>query len=88
MAVPVLKYEDVTPAAFKAIAVKVEKLTGVTMDTNTGEGSENGYTLDWTWSPETTVLTVECKKKPWYAPAGKVVSAITSLVDEAKAETA
>lgn len=75
------------PQAFEAITIaRFEKLiaaaasNGIEISGNSGQSSQNGFTVTWNYDPVGELLYIQCTEKPFFAPCSMIASKIEDLV--------
>jgi hypothetical protein len=72
-----LTYSGVGDAEWESVKEAVGRAYGIHIDAPRGEASKRGFTLKWELDGET--LRIQCSKKPFFVPCGKVNSRIQQL---------
>jgi hypothetical protein len=77
------------PQTFKGISLdKYALLTekakgaGIEMEGNSGTATKFGVEMQWTYSPETLELSLQCLKHPFFVSAKDVDTKIRNLVNQ------
>ena len=67
-----LNYSRVDPAKWECAKDVVKREYGIDIASDSGEASERGFTLKWTYDASTQELEVHCTGKPFFVPCGTV----------------
>ena len=54
---------------------------GIRIDSDRGEASRRGFTLNWTYEPSGHTLRIECSQKPFLIPCSAVNSRIQQMAE-------
>lgn len=79
MSLPAQTFHSITPTAFIALKEKVAAKLGITITTDSGQDTAQGFTVSWDYDSAEQELTIQVLSKPWYVPASLVQSEINSL---------
>jgi hypothetical protein len=73
-------FSNVTPAQFDCLSQKASA-AGINISGNTGTASQDGITVEWTFDPAATTLTIQCTSAPFYVPCAMINAKISDLVE-------
>ncbi len=73
-------FDNVTQAQFDCLSQKA-KAAGIDIVGNAGSASQDGITVEWTFDPAASTLSVQCTSSPFYVPCGTINSKIHDLVE-------
>jgi hypothetical protein len=80
-------FQNITPAQFAILSEKAQA-AGIAISGNSGAASKMGVEVAWNYSPESSELSIQCLKTPFFIHADDVNQRINTLVTETLAETA
>ncbi len=80
MACEQLTYSGVGDAEWESVKEAVGRSYGIHIDAPRGKAASHGFTLKWELDGET--LRIQCLKKPFFVPCGKVNSRIQQLAEQ------
>jgi len=69
-------FSNVTPAQFDCLSQKASA-AGINIS---GNASQDGITVEWTFDPEATTLSIQCTAAPFYVPCATINAKINDLV--------
>ena len=72
MACEPLTYSGVDASKWACAKDVVRREYDKSIDSDSGELSQRGFTLRWAYDADQQTLQIQCLKKPWWAPCGKV----------------
>jgi hypothetical protein len=75
-----LSYNNVTAAAFDCCKAAAAKY-GVTINSNSGSGTKDGFTVAWNYNPSLQTLSIQCTDSPWWAPCSMINGRINDAVE-------
>ena len=78
---PPRTFSGITPDQYAQLIVKA-KASGLDLDGNSGTASKFGVEIQWTYSPESQQLTVQCLRTPMFVSAATVYGKLQALVEE------
>jgi hypothetical protein len=67
-----LKYSGVDASKWARAKDTAKSQYGVSIDSDSGEMSQKGFTLQWTYDPGAETLSIRCTGKPFFIPCGTV----------------
>lgn len=76
-----LTYNNIDSSAWNC-GVAVAAKYGVTISTNYGSATDNGYTVAWNYDPTSQVLQIQCTDSPWAMPCVVINGAIDHAVND------
>jgi hypothetical protein len=79
-------FEQISPQIWTFMQSEVQKQLGMTITTNSGQATEKGFTVAWTYDPAAQALTITCLDKPFFVPCGIINGQIAKAVDEARSQ--
>jgi hypothetical protein len=89
MALQLQTFNHFTPAMYTAFAAKIQKDTDVTpnpiTETDTspaGEIVHGSFTFTYKYDSATSILTVQCLKKPLFIPASTIINGMAEEIAE------
>jgi hypothetical protein len=83
MSLPAQTFTGITQVKFDAITAAVKAKIGITITADDGQDAADGFTISWTYSPDSETLIIQVLDKPWWAPDGTVQSQISNLINNA-----
>jgi hypothetical protein len=63
-----VNFSNVTPQVFACVVKKVQEKYGITISTNTGKASRDGFTVEWDYRPTEQTAMVRCIDSPGPVP--------------------
>lgn len=76
-----VSFKNVSASAFDCLVKKAAKY-GVTIGSDSGSASSNGFTVRWNYNRSASSLEIQCTDKPFWAPCGTINSTIKSNVQD------
>lgn len=73
-------FNNVTPAVWQAIVARASTY-GVTINSNNGSATVDGFTVAWNYFPSTQTGNIQCTDSPWYVPCAAINSKITTEIE-------
>jgi hypothetical protein len=73
-------FTDVTSAVWNCLVQKAQSY-GITISGNSGQASQDGFTIRWDYDPSGQTLQLQCVDSPWWAPCSTINGKIHDLVD-------
>jgi hypothetical protein len=67
-----LIYPGVDSSKWACVKDAVSRAYGLSIDSNVGEASEHGFTLEWRYDASDESLVVQCTQKPFFVSCGMV----------------
>ena len=77
-------FEKVTRSIFEEVSILVQQNTGVSLDKDKGQSTEQGYTIDWEYIESDQSLTITCKEKPPIIPCFVISGKINDMMRQAR----
>ena len=77
-------FTGVSPQLWTTMQGEVRRQLGITVTANSGEASEKGFTIAWTYDPAAQALTITCLNKPFFVPCGVINGQISKLIAEGR----
>ena len=84
MACDRLTYSDVDVSMWERVRDLIGQEYGIAVETDSGEASKRGFTIEWFYDADTQVLEVRCTKKPFLVPCGTVNQHIEDLAAQCR----
>jgi hypothetical protein len=78
---PPRTFSGITPDQYAQLIVKA-KASGLDLSGNSGTASKFGVEIQWTYSPESQQLTVQCLRTPMFVSAATVYGKLQALVEQ------
>jgi hypothetical protein len=76
-----LTYSGVDASKWACAQDTVSREYGIRIESERGEASKRGFTLQWTYEPAEQTLQIQCSKKPFLVPCGVVNNRINDAAD-------
>jgi hypothetical protein len=73
-------FNNFTPAAWECLVQKAAS-NGITIDGNSGEASQSGFTIAWNYDPGAQTIQLQCTDSPFWAPCSTINGKIHELVE-------
>jgi hypothetical protein len=61
---------------------------GIAVESDTGEASKRGFTIEWAYDAGEQMLEVRCTKKPFLVPCGTVNKHIEDMAEQCRVAAA
>jgi hypothetical protein len=74
-------FHNISPAQFAVLQQKAAA-AGIPISGNSGSASKMGVEVEWTYSPESKQLSLQCLKSPFFISVSDVNKKIHDLVTE------
>jgi hypothetical protein len=72
-------FAAVDESKWALVRESVNREYGMQIDSERGEQSQRGFTLEWTYEPGAQTLRIQCTGKPFIVPCGVVNKRISDL---------
>src|SRR3954466_12986557 len=82
MACEAVTYAGVDSSKWACVKDVVSRSYGLSIDSDVGEASEQGFTLKWRYDPSEQSLVVQCTKKPIFVTCGMVTKRLSDGFQE------
>jgi len=76
---PEQTFDGVTPEKWQILQVKATE-NGVTLNSDAGQASQQGFTFSWRYDAASATLTIQCLDRPFWAPCGAIHSKVQDIV--------
>jgi hypothetical protein len=67
-----LNYSGVDSTKWECAKDVVRSEYGISIDSDHGEATERGFTLEWSYDASAEELHIQCTEKPFFVPCGVV----------------
>jgi hypothetical protein len=78
---PPRTFSGITTDQYAQLIIKA-KASGLDLSGNSGTASKFGVEIQWTYSPESQQLTVQCLRTPMFVSAATVYGKLQALVEQ------
>lgn len=78
-ACPACNFVGVTPEVFQCVCETVRNDFGIVVNGDSGEFSQDGFTVTWNYQPSSSVATIQCTDSPWWVPCSAINGKIQSI---------
>jgi len=76
-----MTFQGITPEQYADLLAKANA-AGLALSGNSGIASRMGVEVQWNYSPESGLLSIECLRTPFFLKPGEVNGKIEALVQE------
>jgi hypothetical protein len=83
-----LTYSKVDAEKWARAKDAVSREYGIRIESDRGEASKRGFTLNWTYEADKQVLQIQCSEKPFLLPCGVVNDRVNGLAEKCGITTA
>ena len=74
-------FSEVTAAQWECIKAAVQQKTGVVIPGDSGTVTQSGFSVTWTYNPQSLALTIQVTDKPFIISCSAVESTISDIVN-------
>jgi hypothetical protein len=74
-------YNNVTSAAWQSLKQAVAAQYGIQIERDSGNATEDGFTVHWNYDAGTQILSIQCTDSPFWAPCSTINSEINNKVE-------
>ena len=82
MACDPLNYSDVDSSKWECAKDVVRREYGIQIESDSGEATERGFTLKWSYDSTAQALQIHCTKRPFFVSCGMVNGRIEEAADK------
>ena len=74
-------FTGVTDSVWTCLQAQAQKQFNITINTNSGQASQDGFTISWNYNSSAQTLDIQCTDSPWWAPCSTINGKIHDMVD-------
>jgi hypothetical protein len=74
-------FTGITASVWTCLKAEAQKQFKITINTDSGEASQDGFTIQWTYNSGAGTLDIQCTDSPFWAPCGIINQKISDMVD-------
>lgn len=77
-----LTYSGVDASKWARVKDLVGREYGIRIESDSGEASKKGFTLNWAYEASEQSLRIQCLEKPFFVPCGAVNNRIKGIAEK------